>query len=244
MSSFKKSVYLPAESANNIGAYAAVVAGPLVLNGSLVDPTTGTVSFIDRGYSSGVTFTSGGNIAGATFTIVGINNGITITETIAGPNANTVSSVNIFQEIIHITVAGAIAVAYTIGSCTNTAIVLKSYDTTGITNLNKYFKATITSVTAAGNWVANAVAIYGVSGTILTPFTTANLTLAGRALNYFSLLPAGIAITQAQLQKGWIIQLSDNAQYEYPVAYPFDYLVVAILGGPNATPTFIEIAQS
>src|SRR6266850_3299330 len=62
-----------------------------------------------------ITFTSANNLAGVNFTITGTLNGTTISEVLAGPNANTVTSVNIYDTITSIA-ANAAAAAVSAGT--------------------------------------------------------------------------------------------------------------------------------
>lgn len=82
--------------------------GSLVLNGNLVNLVNGQLSFIEKGYSRQLSLTSANNLSAQQFTINGIQNGVPITENIAGPNANTVYSTEVFDTIISISVNGAV----------------------------------------------------------------------------------------------------------------------------------------
>lgn len=85
-------------------ALSQIVAAPLQLNGSYANPVTGTVNFATGfGIVPQITLTSTTNLSGINFLITGYQNGILINETLAGPNANTVTSINCFdivQQII------------------------------------------------------------------------------------------------------------------------------------------------
>lgn len=89
--------------------------GPLTLNGNLVNPTTGIMSFIAHGYSRQVSLTSTNNLSGVTFTVKGIQNGVPISEPITGPNITTVYGVETYDVITSITTTGA-AAAVSVGS--------------------------------------------------------------------------------------------------------------------------------
>jgi len=78
----------------------------LVLNGNLVNQVTNQLSFLDNGYSRSISITSANNLAAVNFTISGIQNGVLLTEVLAGPNANTVYSDEIYDEIYSITTSG------------------------------------------------------------------------------------------------------------------------------------------
>lgn len=98
-------------ASNNLDVCAlqnTIGAANLVLNGNLADRVTNQVSFIDRGYSRSISLTSVNNLAAINFTINGIQNGVLITEVLAGPNNNTVSSVQIYDKVYSIATSGAV----------------------------------------------------------------------------------------------------------------------------------------
>lgn len=84
-------------------------AGNLNLNGNLANKLNGQVSFIQNGYSRQISITSANNLAGRQFTIVGMQNGVAITETIIGPGvlSPNVYSTQIYDVINSISVNGA-----------------------------------------------------------------------------------------------------------------------------------------
>jgi hypothetical protein len=84
-------------------------AGNLILNGLLANPINSQVSYLERGYSRQLSLTSANNLAGRTFTITGIQNGVSITEDIAGPNNNTILSTLIYDVVTSVSVDGAAA---------------------------------------------------------------------------------------------------------------------------------------
>ena len=72
----------------------------IILNGSLAKPDKSSVDFInDYGFVPRITFTSGGDISYINIFITGKQNGISIKEEIAGPNNNTITTVNCFDSI-------------------------------------------------------------------------------------------------------------------------------------------------
>ena len=79
----------------------------LVLNGNLA--SSGSVSFTALGYSRQISFISTSNISGQSFTIYGTQNGVSISETVTGPNIGTVYSTLIYDTISAISVNGAVA---------------------------------------------------------------------------------------------------------------------------------------
>jgi hypothetical protein len=93
----------PTPVVNGISLFQALTANiPLLLNGSYVNKTTRTVNFIDFGIVPRVTLNSAANLSAINFLITGYQNGVFISETLAGPNANTVTSVNCFDTLLQI----------------------------------------------------------------------------------------------------------------------------------------------
>ena len=97
----------PAPIANGISLFQTTTANtPLLLNGSYVNKTTRIVNFIDFGIVPRVTLNSAANLSAINFLITGYQNGVFISETLAGPNANTVTSVNCFDTVTQIIPTG------------------------------------------------------------------------------------------------------------------------------------------
>jgi hypothetical protein len=94
----------PAPVANGISLFQGLTANtPLLLNGSYVNKITRIVNFVeDFGIVPRVTLNSAANLSGINFLITGYQNGVFISETLAGPNANTVTSVNCFDTLLQI----------------------------------------------------------------------------------------------------------------------------------------------
>lgn len=82
-------------------------AGNLNLNGNLANLVNGQVSFIQKGYSRQISLTSANDLSARQFTVTGMQNGITVTEDIVGPNNNTLYSVQVYDVISSISVGGA-----------------------------------------------------------------------------------------------------------------------------------------
>lgn len=98
----------PAPVANGISLSQGLTANiPLLLNGSYVNKTTRTVNFVDDfGIVPRITLNSGANLSGINFLITGYQNGVFISETLAGPNNATVTSVNCFDTLLQIIPSG------------------------------------------------------------------------------------------------------------------------------------------
>lgn len=111
----------PAPSTTAIAAAQTLAgAGALALNGPLAWPTNlsplGTAQMPDS-FERKITLTSTGNISGVNFTIVGTSyNGAAVTEVLAGPNNNTVTSVNNYFLVTSITANAAVATATSAGT--------------------------------------------------------------------------------------------------------------------------------
>jgi hypothetical protein len=98
----------PAAIANGISLFQTLTANiPLLLNGSYVNKTTKAVNFVgDFGIVPRITLNSAANLSGINFLITGYQNGVFISETLTGPNANTVTSVNCFDTLTQIIPTG------------------------------------------------------------------------------------------------------------------------------------------
>lgn len=99
----------PAAVVNGISLFQTLNANiSLKLNGSYVNKTTGTVNFIDDfGIVPRITLSSADDLSGINFIITGYQNGVFISETLAGPTANaTVTSVNCFDMLLQIIPSG------------------------------------------------------------------------------------------------------------------------------------------
>lgn len=108
----------------------------LVLNGNLA--SNGSVSFINNGYSRQLSFTSVNDLSAINFTIYGMQNGVSISEVVGGPNANSVYSNNVYDVISVISSSGAVS-GVSIGTGYNGFFQLIHPVFTGISNLNYNF---------------------------------------------------------------------------------------------------------
>jgi len=98
----------PVTSVTDIAlAQTPVSGGLLKLNGIYASPTNGQANLVGAGVVAQITLTSAQNL-GIPFVITGYQNGIFIQETLNGPNANTVTSVNCFDMIQSIVPTGVI----------------------------------------------------------------------------------------------------------------------------------------
>jgi hypothetical protein len=95
-------------------------AGSFVLNGDLVN-FDAPVFALFRGISRVVSITSAGNISGVDFTISGTLNGSSVSETLAGPNATTVETTQLFDTVTSVTVNGAVGTDTSVGTGTTGA---------------------------------------------------------------------------------------------------------------------------
>lgn len=95
-------------------------AGALVLNGTRASsvPTGTAIAYLPQ--AQRIYITGGSDESGKTFAVVGYRNGpnggpFAVTETITGPNASTVSSINQYDQIISITASAGTTGAITVG---------------------------------------------------------------------------------------------------------------------------------
>jgi hypothetical protein len=113
----------PAANNDDIALLQALVDNtPLLLNGRFTNERT--YKNVDFSYSNKMnasvvrklTFTSAQNMGAANFTIYGRQNDLDIVENIAGPNTNTVTSVNYYDYIDKIEHTGVVAGNVSIGT--------------------------------------------------------------------------------------------------------------------------------
>lgn len=104
---------LTASSANAIALAQTIVgAGNLTLNGALV---TAGVAQLDAQRFVGIAST--GNLSAVTFTVTGTNQlGTAISESLAGPNNNTVSTTLNFYTVTQVAVSGTVGTNVTVGT--------------------------------------------------------------------------------------------------------------------------------
>lgn len=116
-------------------------AGNLLLNGA-----TGGV--LD--YARVLSVASGGNDSGVNFTFTGTDqDGNAVTETIAGPNGNTVVTTNFYLTVTSIAVNGAVTQAVTVGTSNTTALRDR---TIGLNIYNRVAPTVTVEVTGTANY--------------------------------------------------------------------------------------------
>lgn len=108
----------------------------LIINGNLANG--GIVSFITDGYSRQLSFTSLNNLSAINFTIYGTQNGVEISEIVAGPNNNTVYSTLVYDVITAISSSGIVS-QVAVGTGYNGFFTLINPTLVGITNFNYNF---------------------------------------------------------------------------------------------------------
>lgn len=93
---------------------------PIVINGPYLQSSWLPANVIARmpdAFERKITLTSTGNLSAINFTIVGTTyNGAAVTEVLAGPNNNTVTSVQNYYQITSITPSGSVATAVSVGT--------------------------------------------------------------------------------------------------------------------------------
>jgi len=137
---FNSKITFNAASNNSIAlAQTLASAGNLTLNGAMKQTLTpndgGTISFFPNqnqnatnsdstvfgGFNVPITLTSTGNLSGVNFTITGFtknpyNPFTPVTEVLAGPNNNTVTSVNFYNRILGISANAAVGTSVSAGT--------------------------------------------------------------------------------------------------------------------------------
>jgi hypothetical protein len=107
----------------------AAAAATVTLNGTLSVSTSPVV--VLAGMVRKLSLTSANNLSAVTFTITGTANGRSVTETIFGPNATTIQTVNYYDSVISITSNAAFtALSVGIGQTGFTAWYSHDYDRT------------------------------------------------------------------------------------------------------------------
>lgn len=188
-------------------------AGNLIINGNLANLSNGQVSFIQKGYSRQISLTSANDLSGDQFTVTGIQNGVVLTENIAGPNNNTVYSNEVFDAITSISVDGAV-------NDVTAGTGWKGFFPLIAINLERdVINYTLTLSTDGNN---NSIAIYGTIDNIINNgetfldmvdnnynlFTTKALTV----LNQFAYSNyPGTAITPNPIYSSFVIKLGTSA---------------------------------
>lgn len=220
----------------NIGLYPnGIPSGKITLNGPLVN-ASGEVCF--GNYASSITF-SGGNLAAVTFTIIGISNGVLITEYLPGVATGFSFTDNLFHTIISISANVASgAVTVNIGSNYFMAVTFNNL----ITNISKFetnyiYNIMLNSLSAADDWPVNSLLIYGVNDNAPKRLNIFELGWQGqenRNNKYFALNNPFAITSQASLNNGFITTTT----------YPFSKIIVFLSNGINTTPVFVEITQS
>lgn len=155
----------------------------LVLNGNLA--SSGDVSFINNGYVRQLSFTSANDLSAAVFTIYGMQNGVAIIETINGPNANTVYSVNIYDVVTNITSSIAVS-GVSIGTGHSGFFQLLMPTISGISNLNYNF----TLGSTFGTNVINTT-VYGTLDNIVNTGKTFTEIIADNVGTLYTIKAAG-----------------------------------------------------
>lgn len=150
-------------------------AGSLTLNGTLSLPIYGqnilTSPLAIPQNVRVVTLTSANNLSAVNFTITGMSGGVAVAQTIAGPNANTVSTTSFFSSVTSITTsAAAAAVSAGIGTTGFITLTTHNYNasvfnlgiSTIVTNgggaltYSFYVSDAPLDTLSASSWVANS----------------------------------------------------------------------------------------
>lgn len=244
MALIRNSSTIPVYSNNSIGNYANAPLGNLVLNGTIVDSMTGKVSFIDKNYYSTISITSTFNISNSNFTIIGTSNGCLITETIAGPNNNTVFSNTLFDSVSFITISNnVINNAFSIGSNGDVGF-LANYNTVNNYSYNEgrpIITILIINRELGSTLVSNSAVLYGVCDQSIGFLTKTNSSFnINRNIKLDVLAGGNSIITSATLNAG----LNINPNYPYYGIYFYIPFNVRDNTGGFVGEYFIETAYT
>ena len=159
---------------NNLSASTAAIAALQTTSGTAAMTLTaaaGTGAFHATDQAAEVTLTSGGNISGVTITITGTDiAGNALTEDIAGPNANTVTSTKFYDTITSIAGDGSIG--------TNTSVGVAAGTTGGQAKINSE-RTRLKGLHATTGGTVGDMTFYNtspISGTSLFSLTVATTT--------------------------------------------------------------------
>ena len=138
-----------------------LAAGKLLLNGHLSVSNNPVVNLWPMERT--ITLTSANNLSAVNFTIKGTFNGVITSEVLAGPNNNTVNSVNFYDSIISITTNAAVnGVSSGIGNTGSTSYYIHDY--------NKYF------FNISFNIIVTGTINYTLDGVLVNPNVTSPTT--------------------------------------------------------------------
>jgi len=122
-------IYPAVNNAYIAAVQSRVGAGNMIFNGTFPADVNGVITF--PRFARTISLTSGNNNSAVNFTINGFQDGASFSETIAGPNANTVSTATLFDVVESITSDGNInAVSAGIGVVGRTAWLINDYNRT------------------------------------------------------------------------------------------------------------------
>lgn len=175
-------------------------AGALVLNGTRASsaPTGTAIAYLPQ--ASRIYITGGSDESGKTFAVVGYRSGpgggpFAVTETITGPNASTVSSINQYDQIISITASAGTTGAITVGHYgTATLDVARQIIFTSGGN-----DTGITIVPTGTDWAGNTISesVTGASGgaatTLLSYATITSVTTSAAVATTMTIGTNGVA---------------------------------------------------
>lgn len=238
MAIIKKSAIIPSFNNNNIGIYGNAPIGILSLNGSFVDFSTKQVSFISRGYSSNISFTSTSNISASSFYIIGINNNTLVTEIVIAPNNSTVLSQNIYEKIVSITVLNNnITNPFSIGS-NGDVVVMSEYLSDNNYNKNEgrpVYGIVLNCPQTTIDWNANESLIYGVINAKNILLIKNNLIYNNRIYKNWAAIAGGSSVlTQNNLRSGILLNPS----------YSFNCILFYRTFNNSGFASFIEITYT
>lgn len=182
-------------------------AGSLTLNGA--DVSGGVARFSDPGQTYRVAYqvgiASAGNLSAVNFTVTGTAvGGAALSETIAGPNANTVETTGYFETVTGVTVDAAVGTNVTVGTvdefitspipldlcAPNTSIAIDISGTIDY-SLQKCFERLTAGETA--NWIAGGLTAQTADGNTAYTAPTGAVRLLGNSFTGGATIAMNIA---------------------------------------------------
>lgn len=170
-------------------------AADLLLNGNITISSSFPGMAVFPGITRTVSLTSANNLSGRNFTITGLLNGSQISEVIAGPNANTVETTAIFDQVTNVHVNGSVsAVSIGTGKTGRTHWFNYDYD-------NVFPSLSVQSVVSGTiNYTFNVTlddVQTNLSPSLSSPFMTASTTSEFHSLGTFPISYSSVVINSS-----------------------------------------------
>jgi hypothetical protein len=177
MSLLAKYNWLPQDTAAICALQTIGAAGNLILNGTLSVYNNPVISLV--GLNRQVSITSTGNLSGVNFTVTGTYLGQVQTQTIAGPDNDTVETTDLFHTITSVSTSGAVATNVSVGTgasghteiyivdnqSTINAVSAQVIVTSGSTNLTYTFLSSLQPLDVNFNVENGSTTMYNMNAT-------------------------------------------------------------------------------